>query len=462
MFIIPLLGISQEIKVDKKIKFDFLNPESIRIPKDLKEGDFYRIEVTSLNLNKYAVNLDIENKVLETALELPVPGNIQLGNVVDWVSSKLASLPAVQTESEPMDTSIEDSKNKSGTGVISINDIIEIDILQEIKDDISSVQENNVLFLEALYSDLNAINYQGYNLVKYRLLKLSNPQNAVHLKIEDELKAYDQINTNLKLLVSFVQKAINTNNEETNKYAEILDKKGNETLKNNWVKGGKLLSETLKKITKTQSLINAKNIEKSLLSVLYLDTTNTYLSLPIQFNKDQATVNMSFIPKDTNSGLQTYYLPEIELPKRSIYFGVGTSLYYSPLSDERISTETIQLNDTVSRYTVSRDRDLKGEIGVAAMLYVGHKFADLPIGIHGALGTGVSTSKDVKVRLLSSVGLSLGHKNSFTINVGCIGGNVDRISKNIEFDKEYVEVPNTLVKDLKLKVFYSLGYLFKL
>ena len=187
-----------------------------------------------------------------------------------------------------------------------------------------------------------------------------------------------------------------------------------------------------------------------------------YTSLPIQFHKEEAEVSIQFIPKDSSSGLQIEYLLPIKFPQKKYYWYVGSSMYYSNLSDRRVSIQKIQVNDLTQSFKLSEEEPLDGEIGIAAILRGGRLIGNSGLGLHAAAGTGFSIGKEVKPRFMKGCGVSFGQKHSFVIDYGVIVGHVDQIGKNIELGVELNEEPQQLIKQLKWKKIVSLGYAYRL
>jgi hypothetical protein len=252
----------------------------------------------------------------------------------------------------------------------------------------------------------------------------------------------------------------------------IVKEDSTETLKQEKEKIAKAYSEKKANLNALQSKVSTENVEKALVSVYQLYQNTTYTSLPIQFNGEEAEVRMKFIPKDSASNLQAYTLSPIKFGRSPWYWAVGPSLYYSGLREQRVGLETIVGVDSTQSdsYKVLPESDLKGELGVAALFHFGYKF-DLPseveVGAHLSVGTGLSLGDEVRARLLYGIGFSFGKRHHLTVDLGLSTGYVNKVSSNITdtpngYDIVYPVKPDVLVTGLDTKLFFAMGYMFRL
>lgn len=199
--------------------------------------------------------------------------------------------------------------------------------------------------------------------------------------------------------------------------------------------------------------INDKNLNN-------LNPNDEFISLPIQLTGEEAKMELTFIPKDQKSGLQTYRMPPFKFPKRRMYWSVSSTLYYSGMKTERVGLESVSKNDTafVSLY---KEEPLKGEIGTALLLrggwYLGKGF-----GAHISAGTAVSLGEKVKPRGVVGAGLSFGDKHSLTLDGGLSVGYTQVLSKAADFNKYYEGKPEVVIDQLKWSYFIGVGYAFRL
>ena len=222
--------------------------------------------------------------------------------------------------------------------------------------------------------------------------------------------------------------------------------------------------ELLKKINELSSQLSADKILAMLSPILFMDKPQEYKSFPIPFTGDMTTLTINKTPRDTTGFLDEEKLT-ITFPLKNDleYWNVGTSFYYSKLANDRITAVAKPVNDSTNVYNLFDEGRSSGEIGIAANFRYGTKFKNCEkLGIHFAIGPGISIEKDIRPRLLSGFGLSYGDKHNLVLDFGGISGFVERQSGSIDFSTDYPDIPQTTITKLKLSYYLSLGYTFNL
>lgn len=439
-------------KIEKQVLFDFTGAKEVTIPKGIKTGDFYRVNVKNINLNNYRVELQVKDTVYYSkALDFPVFGSIDISGLEGLVKS----FGAGGIEPIAVPQSLEFAEN----------------IPERIREFLVEHQGRIKKETEKLEVQAGLIDDERFEIMLLTIKAKSQVSelDLNNFKIESKIKAFEKI----KLSIDGINKACSQNITEFSEFfkkPEVIDFfKGNigpvTKLKQEKEKTEKAYSELSKSLSNTKSKVSTENVNKILTSVLHLYTNQTYTSLPIQFTGEEAEIKMSFIPKDSASNLQTYHLSPIKFGRSPWYWAVGPGMYYSRLNNERFSFETVQVNDSTQNFKVVEENPLKGEIGVSALFHAGRKFSvcELDLGLHLSAGTGISLGEEIQARFLWGGGVAIGKKNHLTIDAGVATGYVDRISNQVRsngFDYVYAEKPDPLVKELNNKFFVSVGYMF--
>ena len=461
-----------------KVKFNFKAPKSITIPKTIKVGDFYQIEIDGINLNRYFVSLKASDTTYSKPLEFPTFGKIDLSGLTDLTNSLKNNIVAKKVETTdsisglakivPFSESIFTQKSVSFHNIYILEELY-----PKVKDSpkklIKKQIEINKLRALEFSTDLliakKAIDEKEFNYVETRILRKTIDNNTNHnINIKTDLKDFKDLRLTLKEVKNENDKAIKKSEkfiEDTQGVKAFLLDPKNISLKEKFTKSKEQLELTSKKINNIIEIISSKKIEQMMMSVLNLYRENKYVSLPIQFTEEEAKVEIFFIPKDSTSNLQKYSLSPIKFPKKQNYWSVGTAIYFSGIKSERVGYETIAINDSVSKIKVLQEPQTNGEIGTAILLRAG-KISENGFGKHIVVGTGVSLSEDILPRAMFGGGFSYGKKHSITFDAGINIGNTKVISKNIDFNKEYLEKPDVFINQLKVSYFFALGYSFRL
>ncbi|MCG2589517.1 hypothetical protein [Rhodohalobacter sulfatireducens] len=465
-----------------KVKFDFRSRSYITIPKKIRKGEFYQIQIDSINLNQYRLEIESSDTVYNTALNFPTFGTLDLSTLSGLVSSLVVessyqkeieevveALDKVSlTEGTKINTSFNLFETYSDKPIKDLQD--EIDAQEKVKNTrkeiearVALVKAQTTKFEAKLKLAKDAIENKKFDYMTYRILRQTGEQaDGYKPNVRSDLEDFEEYRNELKGLKRRVETEIKSLAEfaERSEIKVFLNNDENIDLKDKVEKSKKTLAEANSKTSKAISLISTENVGKQFKSILNLYQTNSYTSMPIQYNGGKAEVRIKFIPKDSTSGLQSETLPPVRFPKRGFYWSVGPSVYFSGLSNERIGIETIQVSDSTSRYSLLRESELKNEIGASVLLRSGYKW-DSGFGLHSSVGTGLSLGEEVKPRLLYGLGISLGHTHNLSIDFGGIAGYVKRVSDNADFDREYPEKPSLIINELKGSWFVSAGYIIR-
>lgn len=460
------------------VEFDFVSKDFIKIPKKIKEGDFYQIKVTGLNLNQYSVVINSEDTIYSKPMDFPTFGTLDLSSLSGLVGNLATSVSSTDSVTKELDDVSEDAKSMKsiferfndiestfGSLIKDRNDdkneskSIELKIDNQVRE----VHAQSAKFLANLIVTNETIDKLKFNYTAYGILSHTQEDaSAYKPDIMDDLKAYETIRETLGKQKKAAQSNIDSLKKfvETDEIKRFLADTKNVAYKDKLTKAQESLDKAKGKISKALGMVSSENIDKQMRAVFNLYADREFVSLPIQFNGEQAKLSMKFIPKDTTNALQPYELSPIVFPARKFYWSVGTSLYHAKLRTERVGTEKVQVNDSTTQYKLLSEDPLEAEIGTALMIKAGYNVWSW-FGLHGTVGTGLSLGQKVQPRMMLGAGISIGNKNALTVDFGSIGGYVDRVSKNADFIKNYVEKPEVLINELKFSSFWSVGYIFK-
>ena len=437
-----------------KIEFRQREDSKITLPKKIKRGDFYKVRVCDINLNRYSVLIKNKDSTVSKALELPTFDNFSLDNLTKLTSNFSSSTPyaTMNFDSLAKIDSIDSKKTED------LKELIENAItIAETK---TKLHADGLVILKSLWDDLK------FKVYRRRLNLLKEiPEDEGGYNYEEALNAVEALRGSsdaLKNTVTEEQKKYKSI-VENKKAMEFLEKKESVELKEKVTTTTKAFATLIAKIEELKTLITADNVEKLLKSILFLSTKSEYLSLPIQFKGELEELSISFVPKDSTSGLQTETLPSLIFPvENQWYWSVGTSFYYSNLSNERFSTTSSAVEDNTV-YSYKQVESTSREAGISAMLRVGKKFWESPLGFHLGFGPGISIDNNVRPRLLFGGGLSLGRKHNLTIDYGGVLGYVDRFADGVSTSDSGLNTqPDPLKTEILIANYFSIGYMFKL
>ncbi len=437
----------------KVICIDFKNKKIGQLPQKMNQGDFYQLRIENINQNRWKVALTSKDSILDTSKSLPKFGDVKLdaitqlvGSLQDITSSTLAVQEEVKTIFQ--EGSLLDLKKSA---IISPHDRVGELLNQEKK-----TLEN---YLKAQKDLLGAIDQIKFDIGIKQLAGVDqNGQVTSSVDFSDVLKKIIELRKKVDALYLKIKKAQERYEAMSKKERPIIVKhpdlkKADETLKKSY---SQFLTTTLK----IKEDINADKAIALLKSALFVrNKKEPYLSMPIQFNGDQAEVKVNFTPRKEEFNLDAYEMSFRFPTQKHFYWSVGASFYLANLSDERFSSR-----DSSGVFRLVAEENQGFEIGTASLLRFGYKnvLGIQDVGFHGSLGVGVSIAENIRPRILTGVGFAFGKKHSFTVDFGGIVGFVSRKSNAFEVNETFASKPeNVTITQLAVGGFVALGYLFK-
>ncbi len=505
------------IKLDFKEK-RFTNLDSLE---DLKQGDFYQLQIDNINLNHYKVSIGKTDSIVVSEVEFPTFNAIGLGSITDILSSlnnATFSAPLVTVE-DPISLakSKEVLKLKSDLNRINVNksgytseeqaiinmknesinklqyeiNLLEIDNLARLsfKDQIlyetKLASDSLVEMAKTLKEHIRIINNSV--IAQLELVALTYKE-SIYDKPTESTSIFETLQpkgiktileaTKIEQMALFeIENKINTiernyrnfidKNKNSTKFMALFEK--DEDIKN---KHKQLLAAIEKLKIETMdsvySKINTINIIKYLNAIIDLDNNKerSILTLPMQHNGDVSKLSINITPKKEEFG--NHFHTEISFPKNNkFYVGVGTSFYYGNFKNEVYSIKANIINDTTTNYQIVDEKNKNGEIGIATLIHFGYrpfsKNRDWDIfAVNLVTGPALSLTNTVKARLAIGGGIALGRKNMLTINGLYMGGFVDQKSEVFDTAATYSERPDKItVSKLQGAFAISLGYIYK-
>lgn len=449
------------------IVLDYETKKAFKIPEKIKEGDFYQIYVSNINLNRYKIAINSKDSVYQvTPLTMPTFSSISL----DALTSLTSSFDVSASFVESLDKS--DSLGIKNNGIDEpLDDLKLIEKLNNYKlNEFQKIKIVNEFFLIQsrlnLIQNINHLNEIQFEIEKARLLKVkdeyggSSSFDAINSLSKIQNLRDTIYNNILSLQVNFNLYKEDLTEPEVAVYLADSNNKP-EKLQSELI--SKAYKELIEKNNKLAEQIAEDKMYEVLKSLIYMKRPNYFKSFPIQFTGDYNEVTVTKTPRDTTGILDSETIRfKLPIHNDKQYWSVGTSFYYSNLKNDRFSFVGTQVNDSLVEYRAVDEGRTSGEVGVAVNLRGGYKFEN-DFGVHLAIGPGVSIEKDVRPRLLTGIGLSFGKKHNVVLDFGAIIGYVERRSATLDLETIYTVLPeNSTVTELKMTHYFSLGYTFNL
>lgn len=440
------------------INIDFLAPSpTISLPKDIKPGDFYQIEIENINLNLWNIDYDSNDTTLTKPMKTPTFEDIGLGNLTSLVGSfntlSTFSTIGVQELSNPEIRQLNDNSATPS----SCSDFI---------DDISGYPIKALgLFTPQLETVKKKYDKLLFNIKMYELNLLKQlPEKQTFYHFENALRDVIEIKKSLNETEQLVREIKKPYDSITSIKANVACIEKNKPLKELHLKHLTIYNTFFSKINEIRDQLTTEKVMTLIKNVHFLNNgVNKYTTLPIQFNGEKESVELTFNPKKDLFNLQKRKL-EFSFPEPNTrnYWSLGASFYGASLKNEQYSVVGSIIND--STYTVVKEETDKVELGIASLLRFGTKIkGQKNLGFHGSFGPAVNIGENLRPRLLFGLGISKGNKHSIAVDIGGIAGYVDVKSKTVEAGTQYLIKPETLTTTrLKWGGFLAVGYLFRL
>jgi hypothetical protein len=447
---------------DTIITMDFKSKALILPKRTLKQGDLFKVRITNLNQNVFKVNINKTDTNVTSSVSFPTFASIDLNGISDWIS-KLSSLTTTIPKSTspyknyraetPEERAIRINKEK----LIKLNDSIFkfIPVLLYFQ---KSLKDNTIKLDEFNFNVQKKI--LGYYV-------LDSGQFNNHL---DNSIVIDSILPTVARLRSEIKHSIDS---LFIKYFEfkLYTLQQIETIENTENKMKSFVDSLHKAFigldTLSMKVYNNLDAQKCIALIrplINLENNNsmTYESLPMMLDSTFSILTITISPKADSTGLPSYSTFKISIPKApKTFIGVGISFFVAGLSNDHYSI----IADTANKsYNLIDEEKSTEEIGIAALLHYGVKFkkGKLDMGYAFTIGPAVSISNVIKPRLATGLGLTMGRKQMITLDVLCMTGYVDKLSKGYNTSDTYNSKPTQItVSKLSAGIAIAVGYIYK-
>jgi hypothetical protein len=471
----PIANKVIDLKFDDEKKIELNDMVSFN---KIKIGDFYKIKVSGINQINYKVLISQKDTLVNDTLRLPMFSDFN----IDAISSALAIVDLSKAKVNPgiyakisknketkQKQDAENTKQKKFSEDLTVARVVLGEIDSEIVNKNKELDEQ-VVKIENYFWDIKKAFVQSkIDKVEVDVIyKLGSAKvildaiNNLYKEFDIKAKTDDYLTIEEELRDSLL--AVNV---------EVLDDKPKEQHLINLKAFGELLKAKEKvfsnlvtfqsNIKKSKEAISGDNWQKTLtdLSLIQNLQSRTYESLPIQYLGERSKTTITISPRDPafklNSYSTTFVFPLEKVP----YFGVSSSFYISGPNFSSDVYSVKPITDSINTYQIEKEKDSGMEIGTAILAKFGRKITQ-KVGYHGSIGLGISFTDQVRPRLMAGGGFTFGSKNSLALDLGLIGGQVDRLSSAYDLNASSGPIPESVtVTKLKGSIFLSLGYFFR-
>jgi hypothetical protein len=204
---------------------------------------------------------------------------------------------------------------------------------------------------------------------------------------------------------------------------------------------------------------NATRLFKSLAPGIN-NSSRTFVSLPLQFTKEESRLEINIQPRSDSTTLLQSYNTVLVFPTATHdqFWGISSGFYLSTPANESYSTIANIAADTT--YSIVKEKPGKMEFGFNTMMRFGSRIST-NVYWQAGIGPGVSVSDKVRPRMLIGTGLAFGQKHSILLDIGAVFGYYNVKSKAFENTDGYATEPkNITVSQIKTGAYFSISYLF--
>lgn len=471
---------SQEVK---KLKFNFntksFDNGSLEVLEELKQGDFYQISVENINQNIYRVFVTKADSFYSPALTIPTFASMGLGSLSDLLAQLKDAGGAISlfpmensTISDPNKISSEKNKKLKGnsnsrSAKIKVDkelteDILERQIISRINlfekvlnNSFGELQDSKKAIGQ--FNDLSVLFYFQYFLLDNPVKGRVNLSNRSYT-LSELIQKFQEIKSSLYNIEKKMQDSFNYYKINTNKWYAYIQKNPNFKSKDSLLR--LTVREIQSVVSTTYDSMSTKKLSQFLSSIIELENnvSNSYTSMPLQFQSERNELNFSIIPIDTNK--YPSYRTTYKLPLSAKHFlAVSSGFYWSSLQDENYSILPAKSGSDTTYSLIKEDASARGEMGMKATLVVGERICKHWY-FQGEIGPGVSINKTPKPRLLLGGGFGYGYnRHKILFNCGMILGFTNKISTAFKEKVGYINKPTDyLVSKFTSGYYISVGY----
>ena len=484
-----------ESSAQKKIIVDFqnrliLNPDILN---DLKRGAFYVVEVDSINLNLFRVTVGKTDTTTARALPAITFSTLGIADVTSIVNalsptggivSSLAKQLDLRSQREQVRfsenariflTQIK-STDSTAAPVKKIVDEEKANTKKEINA-VSSYVDSQQVFVRASCDSLRQIQESVQDLIfRYNKVAVAStldfPQrNAIKLNKLSIGKLYDQLGHSsgrLDTLYWRIRREEISYEKRMNPYlADLKTKTIFKTLSqahDSVVRASDNLTKLVSAARDTLLSNNTLTYVKTL-ATLSSSGGTTFKSLPLQFNGDAQTINISISPQLNSSSLQSYTTQIIFPSQKDEFWGVSSGFYFGCMKNNAFSFKQTVNSGADTVFVLQDEKAAYVEFGLNAMLRYGHTlFGSDSWYLQAGIGPGLAISDKVRPRMLLGIGLAYGSKEHKLLLdfAGEVFGFSNYLSNTYAVGEEFKTAPTggVTVSKMRNALSVSLSYLF--
>jgi hypothetical protein len=441
----------------------------------IKIGDYYKIKVSGINQINYKVLISQKDTLVNDTLSLPSFSNFN----IEAITSLFAKVTFTEADvSDKIHTT-----NKFSNKLLTKEEL-ENTNQEKFSNDLTKGRELLSKIDFSIVASDNHLNIQVIKIENYywniKKVFVKSRTSAVNVSVNNKL---DSVKCMLDA-INHIQKKFTVKNQ-IDEYLSVeevlrdsllsvdvegLSEKAEKQHTLNLKAFGELVKAREKvflnlatfqsNIKKSKEAISGDTWQNTMVALSLIENLQdpTYISLPIQYLGERTKTTITISPRDPNYKLNSYSTSFVFPIEKVPYFGVSSSFYYSGMKSDRFSFQKMANSDSI---LIVNEEMPKSEIGTAILAKFGRKISQ-KVGYHGSLGLGISFTDNIRPRVLAGGGLTFGSKNSLAIDVGVIGGQVDRLSSAYNLTDSYTSVPeNVTVTKLDASYFFSVGYFFR-
>jgi len=465
LLLIIFLAISAIVlgQTTTEIKYSFEEKkfENYQTLLSMEQGEFIKIKITDININKYTVRNSMANSA-KNAVQLP---NI-FSDVLSALGGSIAPL-SLSIFKEVIEKSGSENQevttNLGPTQVSFLDDKITWQVNQK------PISGEELECKSKILTEQMKVTKELNNFIESEIV-IEKEISAWYFKMHEELNFQEHyersdFDVDMNIVEDIKEKIfeekmrINKAFQAAGEYSSCISKIKSESL-------SKLIETNNTKIVGQIELIN-KEMDKML--ILVSDNTKikfrklyeqnfkekelAYELAPIRIDNGLDTLSLSFYENSTGKLLYVQHLPfPLELNKRSTRF--SARVFVSNLGSENYSIYKDSLG--VSQIVNENENEGKPiwEYGVSAGInYVSFRDnVDITFGV----GIGATYSDRIRPRVMLDTGLVFGEKNQFLISGGCIVGYSEVLSKVFD-DNSFVLDQESSVTVSKLNLGFQIG-----
>jgi hypothetical protein len=475
-------------KLDKTIRFNFhgkrleSNPDSLE---SIDVGDFYNIEIDSINLNLYKIIIGTSDSSTLKPIDFPSFEVFKTAQLSSYLSNLIptALQKGVTTLSSSQAKDVKDLSNN--LTLMGMNWRAKFDSVTQLQTRRKEEPLNDTVSLLILMNESQTnlkMKQMEFNSLVARIQNVIFEHNKLFVVSELEFlpptmgkkDTIDVSQLSLKVLydsIGIIKEDVQKLDSAIQQLSQNYD---NEIKYDSWrirnLPYLKTVDSTLRiafyKFDSTlvgmhDSLTGNKMVKyiRSLANIM--NTSWTYKSLPKQRMKDQTFVDITILPRDS-ARLESYTTHFAFPLKEKEFWGVSSGFYYGRMNNQSFSVKTvIDASKKDTSYSLADESPVPYEFGMDAIFHYGRQLILHDFFAQIAIGPAVTFGDKIRPRLMVGAGIAFGDKNILLLDIGTVFGYTDRLSNSITQLQGFRTLPTDyMVSTLDHGLYLSVSYLF--